>query len=205
MICPRPSSCAGSPTTRTMTVEPVAARDPSSTPASVRRLTLSQAQPRSSPASTSVRTATPVAPFGWWARLVGPRGARDVEVHPGQVARELLEEQRGGDRPGGAPAGIDMSAISLFSCSRYSSYIGIGHARSPARSAALRRCRPTRRACRTARCPIAQRHHARARQRGDVDQVRGAECCAYQSPSPSTSRPSASVFITSTVLPLGAR
>src|SRR5581483_1364118 len=39
-------------------------------------------------------------------RIVGPRGPRDVHVHPRQTAGEFLEKRRGGDRAGRAPAGV---------------------------------------------------------------------------------------------------
>ena len=61
----------------------------------------------SNASSASVRTATPLGPFGMIRpRLVGPRRAGDVEVRPRQAAGELLQEQRRGDRTGRPAAGV---------------------------------------------------------------------------------------------------
>ena len=101
-----------------------------------------------------------------------------------------------------------MSAISLFSCSRYSSKSGIGHTRSPARvGRPAARC--STHASGVPNSPVvtlAERDDAwrRSASRRRPDASRPA-CCAYQSASPRISRPSASVLMTSTVLPLGAR
>src|SRR5918995_6826591 len=38
--------------------------------------------------------------------VLGPRGAGDVQVGPRQIARELLDEERGGDRAARAAAGV---------------------------------------------------------------------------------------------------
>src|SRR5207253_453072 len=40
-------------------------------------------------------------------RLLRPRGPRDIQVHPRQTARELLQEQRRGDRTGGTAARVE--------------------------------------------------------------------------------------------------
>src|SRR6266850_1552722 len=39
-------------------------------------------------------------------RLLGPRGAGDVHVHPREIARELLDEERRADRAARAAAGV---------------------------------------------------------------------------------------------------
>ena len=154
--------------------------------------------------SASARTATPLAPFGMpRLRIVGPRGPGDVEVRPRQPAGELLQEHRRRARARRTAAGVEhvgdlaVQLLGVFVEERH---------RPAAIAGALGRRphdrRPTRRADRTA-----PTWPCRAPPRtAPVSVATSTRCvapsfCAYQRPSPRISRPSASVLITSTVLP----
>ena len=138
-------------------------------------------------------------------RLVGVdlHRAGDVEVGPRHVADELGQEDRRRDRPAVRAAdvlqvgdvGVEQLAVLVLgsgSCQTGSS-VGRGR-RLDLVDERLRRAEH-------AGHPGAERDHARAGERGDVDDGVGLLLRASASPSASTRRPSASVLWISTVVP----
>ena len=157
--------------------------------------------------SASARTATPLGPFGQpRLRFVRPRRAGDVEVGPRQAAGELLQEHRRRAGAGRAAAGVhhvgDLAAqlIGVLVVERHRPAAIAGRAGRPARMTSTQPSgwpnRPdAARPSATTQAPVSVATSTRCV---------APSCCAYQSPSPRISRPSASVLITSTVLPLAA-
>ena len=122
----------------------------------------------------------------------------------GTLAHELAQEQGGDDGPG-LPGRADVLHVGHLGVDVRPVVVGqrqrpVG---SPARVAgpATRSISPSSLPIRPA--TLAERHHDGAGQRGQVDDGVGLARPARHSASASTSRPSASVFNTSMVLPFG--
>ena len=136
-------------------------------------------------------------------RLFRPCGAGDVEMRPRQAAGEFLQEQRSRDRTARPAAGVGEVgnfALQLIEVVRVDRHAATSDRPRDRRRGG--RARPTSRACRTRRWSS----FPSATTIAPVSVATSTRCVApsfraYQSPSPRISRPSASVLITSTVLP----
>src|SRR5712692_7671296 len=91
--------------------------------------------------SARVRTPTPLGPFGRYGLASSAHAvpAMSMCTHGSPPVNSFRNSAAVIDAAGRPPV-FDRSAISLLSCSRYSSTNGIGQARSPARSATDRTC-----------------------------------------------------------------